>query len=159
MEKVKIVTEYTVFPNSDDLSESQRNLLQRAHQNLERSYSPYSKFKVGAALLLANGVIIDGANQENASYPMCTCAETTVLTGANVNHPGISIEMIAITVQGSKEIPLPVSPCGKCRQQLLECEGKQKENIQIILQGSSGPIYMISSAKDLLPLSFDGSVL
>lgn len=159
MEKVKIVTEYTVIANIIDLSESQRNLLQRAHQNLDRSYSPYSNFKVGAALLLANGEIIDGANQENASYPMCTCAETTVLTAANINHPGIAIELIAITVQGSKEIPFPVSPCGKCRQQLLESEGKQKSNINIILQGSTGPVYIISSAKDLLPLSFDGSVL
>lgn len=159
MGKVKIVTEFFTFAEEEDLSEIHRSLLKRAHSNTERSYSPYSNFKVGAALLLENGVIIDGANQENASYPMCTCAETTVLTAANINYPNIAIKLIAVTVKGKDKIQVPVSPCGKCRQQLLESEGKQNENINILLQGSSGPVYLINSAKDLLPLFFDGSVL
>lgn len=159
MGKIKIVTEFSVFETAEELNDIQRSLLKRAHDNTERSYSPYSNFKVGAAVLLENGVVIDGANQENASYPMCTCAETTALTSANINHPDVPVKLIAVTVKGKEEIPIPVSPCGKCRQQLLESEGKQEEKISILLQGSSGPVYLIDSAKDLLPLYFDGSVL
>jgi cytidine deaminase len=150
---------YDLYQNLDELAENQRNLLLRAQANTHKSYAPYSRFYVGAALLLEGDVTIDGANQENASFPMCTCAETTAIVNAGVNHPQLKVLKLAVTVRSHKIIENPVSPCGKCRQQILEQEFRQNSDIEIILRGEKGPIYCFPSIKMLLPFYFDGSTL
>jgi cytidine deaminase len=157
--KLQKLIEYSLFTEIGELPTEKQDLLERALLNTQRAYAPYSNFYVGAALLLENGKTIDGANQENASYPMCTCAETTALVNAAVNFPNTPVRCIAVTVRAAKPIESPVSPCGKCRQQLIEQELKQEKEIEIILRGETGPIYTFSSAKILLPFYFDGSAL
>ncbi len=159
MVKRALVFEWKEYDEISDLPEADRLLLERAGENTKKAYAPYSNFRVGACALLANGKYVDGANQENASYPMCTCAENTVLAAANISYPREAIVAIAITANTDAPISRPVSPCGKCRQQLLESESQQPTDIKIILQGSEGPIYSIESAKSLLPLFFDSSFL
>lgn len=159
MAKRELVFTWDEFEEISDLQETDRLLLERAGENTKKAYAPYSNFRVGVCALLANGKYIDGANQENASYPMCTCAENTVLAAANISYPREAIIAIAITVDTDEPVPRPVSPCGKCRQQLLESESRQPTDIRIILQGSEGPVYTIGSAKALLPLFFDSSFL
>lgn len=159
MVKRELVFKWEEYKEITDLPEAERLLLERAGENTKKAYAPYSNFRVGACALLANGKYVDGANQENASYPMCTCAENTVLAAANITYPREAIIAIAITVDTDAPITRPASPCGKCRQQLLESESQQPTDIRIILQGSEGPIYVIESAKSLLPLYFDSSFL
>ncbi len=149
-----------VFDNQSELTPEEQELLRTAADFTKYAYAPYSQFKVGAALRLDNGQIIGGANQENASFPMCICAEKAALSHFGSNYPDQKITQIAITVSSMKyALDHPVSPCGSCRQVLCEYENRQKQAIEIILQGNGGPVYKINSAKDLLPLSFDGSVL
>ena len=109
---------------------------------------------------LGNTQIIGGANQENASFPLCMCAEQVVLGNFSANHPHETIEKLAITIKSNGKLHnLPVSPCGACRQTILEYEIRQKSPIQIILQGESGPIYVIDGIRSLLPLTFEGDGL
>jgi cytidine deaminase len=157
--KIEKTISYDLYHNLEELTENQRDLLVRAQANTHKAYAPYSRFYVGAALLLDGGILIDGANQENASFPMCTCAETTALVNAGVNHPHLKVLKLAVTVRTHKTIENPVSPCGKCRQQILEQEFRQKMDIEIILRGEVGPIFCFPSVKMLLPFYFDGSSL
>ncbi len=135
-------------------------LMNEAVLALKKSYSPYSKFQVGAAALLENGEIVSGANQENGAYPMCLCAEMVVLSSISARFPGVAIKKMAITIKSAnKVIDFPVSPCGACRQTLLEFEERQKDPFQILLRGEVGAVYELESARSLLPLSFDGSMI
>lgn len=131
------------------------NLLNTAADSLKSAYVPYSHYKVGSAVLLENGVIITGSNQENMAFPSGLCAERVALFAAASNHPGITIKSIAITAQ-SQDFPVkePVSPCGACRQTLIEYETNQGKPIKIILGCESGKTIMVMSVGDLLPLSF-----
>lgn len=149
-----------IYDTTEELAAADATLLQHAKAALVKSYSPYSKFQVGAAVRLANGAILSGANQENASYPMCLCAEQVTLATAASQYPGVAIEAIAITVHsGLKDITQPASPCGACRQVLCETELRHHQPIRMILQGASGPVFILKKASDLMPLSFDGSFL
>jgi cytidine deaminase len=127
--------------NSEDLS-----LLLKAREALSYSYSPYSNFKVGAAALLRNGEIILGSNQENASFPAGICAERSAIY--NAAHQFITV------FTDDFEVSSPIAPCGVCRQVLLETELQQDQEIEIILQGSKGKTYTLSSARSLLPIYF-----
>lgn len=154
MENQEIKITYKSYENAQELSSEDIELLDKAKEALELSYSPYSRFKVGAALKLSSGEIIKGSNQENASFPAGICAERVAIY--NAKHQSNSrIESLAITVKSSDfEVNSPIAPCGVCRQVLLETEILQEKDIKILLQGSKGKVYTLSSVKDLLPLFF-----
>ena len=123
----------------------------------QHSYAPYSKFKVGAAALLANGAIVTGSNQENAAYPSGLCAERTTLFYANSQYPDQAVLTLAIAARTEQDfIDNPIPPCGACRQVILETETRYKHPVRILLYGKK-EIYLIKGIRDLLPLSFDGS--
>jgi cytidine deaminase len=148
--------EITVYEadNVKELTPADGALLQEAIKATENAYAPYSKFNVGAAVLLDNGEIIHGSNQENAAYPSGLCAERVALFYASSRYPNVAIKAIAInsTVNG-KENNDPVYPCGDCRQVLLECENRFGKPIKVIM-GSASKIQVVHSIKDLLPLCF-----
>jgi len=155
-----IQTEIKVISDRRELSIKDADLLGIAKESAKHAYAPYSRFRVGAALLLKNGHIISGNNQENAVYPAGICAERVALFYAASQFPETPIEKIAITAAGiEKEICKPVPPCGICRQALLEYETKFDEPIQVIMAGEKGEVYVAKSVSDLLPLSFNDSCL
>ncbi|MCL2291439.1 MAG: cytidine deaminase [Bacteroidetes bacterium] len=155
-----IQTEVKVFPDRSKLPAKEADLLAVASEAAKHAYAPYSHFKVGAAVLLANGHIISGNNQENAVYPSGMCAERVALFYAAAQFPETPIVKIAITAKGAKnETDRPVPPCGSCRQSLLEYEMKFGEPIEIIMAGAKGEVYIVQSVADLLPLSFSSDFL
>ncbi len=138
----------------NELNNREQKLVEESQKITQHAYAPYSGFRVGAALLLDNGVILTGSNQENAAYPSGLCAERTALFYANSQYPNRAIVLMAITAfTGENFVPF-ISPCGACRQVLLEAEMRFKNSIRILLCGTK-QIYVISSARDLLPLAFD----
>lgn len=144
-----------VFKNTKELSKKDASLLARAKGALKHSYSPYSNFKVAAAVLLANGEVVTGTNQENAAFPVGICAEGTALSAVSALYPKVAVKKIAITVKsGHQKITHPVAPCGICRQRLLEYETRFNSSIEIIMMGEEGEVYSVGSVKELLPLSF-----
>lgn len=160
MKKENKSFEYEVYASVNELSEDDKNLMNEAKKALDKSYSPYSNFKVGAAVRLKDDHILSGANMENAAYPMCICAEGVVLSSVESNFPGQEIETMAITAKsGSVTLNSPPSPCGSCRQMISEKENRQKSPIRVILHGEEGPVFIIKTIKDILPFSFDGTVL
>ena len=143
-----------------ELSAAQRELIHEAVLALEKAYAPYSNFHVGAALRLDSGEILSGANFENAAYPMCLCAERSAMATAVSTHPDSVVVAMAITVRNPvKPVDQPAAPCGACRQVLVEAEGRQSADIEILMRGETGPIYVLSNAKILLPFYFSGSFL
>lgn len=152
--------QYSVFDSPKELPKSDRLLLKHAKKALKHSWSPYSNFKVGAAVLLKNGEILEGSNQENAAYPMCLCAERTAFAAAASQFPKSAVTTIAITVKNPELlIESPAAPCGACRQVICETELKHQQLIRVILRGETGPIYVFKTGKDLLPFGFDASFL
>jgi cytidine deaminase len=160
MKKISLTTSIEVYTSINELPVNLKNLMESARKGLEKSYAPYSKFQVSAAVLLKNGKILSGANQENAAYTMCLCAERVALAAASSEYPDTPVEAIAVTVKNEiKPVNTPAAPCGACRQVLSETEDRFGNKIQVLLQGEGGEIYLLKSAKDLLPLFFDGSFL
>lgn len=151
-ETKNINVSYDVYQNISDLEEKDQCLLEKAKEAMNNAYAPYSKFKVGAAVELDNGIIITGNNQENAAYPSGLCAERTAVFYASSQYPNQKINTIAIIAQNNSVEP--VSPCGACRQALAEYEYKFKNPIRVIL-GSNGKVYILKSVESLLPLLFD----
>jgi len=153
----KQITAKIVFCALDELSETEKNLVHLAKSATSKAYAPYSNFQVGAAVLLDNGEMLTGCNQENAAFSSGICAERVVLFYANARYPEAKVLTLAIAAQNmigfSNE---PVSPCGTCRQVFLEAENRYKSNIRVLLYGTDG-IYIVESIKDLLPISFDVS--
>jgi cytidine deaminase len=133
-------------------------LAQTALAAAGQAYAPYSKFQVGAAVKLANGAIVTGNNQENAAYPSGLCAERVALFYAGAAYPGVATLAIAIAAQTEGRQIEMITPCGACRQVLLETENRSGHPIEILLCGST-QVYVISGAASLLPLSFSGSDL
>lgn len=124
------------------------------------SYAPYSRFHVGAALLLDNGKTVLGANQENAAYPSGLCAERVAVFSAGANYPGAKIVRMAITAASEqKEVTEPIPPCGACRQSIAEYELKQGQPIEIWFMGEAGKLYKSDSLKNLLPFMFGSEYL
>ncbi len=156
----KILTIYQVYDDIEKLKPAYKELLSKAKANTLKSYAPYSNFFVGAALLLDDGHIIDGANHENAAYPMCLCAEQVAIANFHIYRTDQKINAIAITAKtNDKQINMPIPPCGACRQILLEVAVKLHNDFEVILQGETGPIYVIPSVKSLLPIQFDSGHL
>lgn len=140
--------------DENELAESDRKLIAAAQDATQHAYAPYSNFFVGAAVLLADGRVIQGANQENAAFPSGMCAERSAIFAAQSAYPSLAIEAIAIAARNSKGfVSAPVPPCGACRQVMLEIENRYGKAMRILLYGTSC-IYQIDSAKTLLPLSF-----
>lgn len=149
--------EFEVYDSAEQLKEEDASLLKRAKEATELAYAPYSQFKVGAIAKLINGETVIGTNQENASFPVGICAERVLLSSAAILYPNTAIETIAISYNNIKGQSVhPISPCGICRQSLLEYELRVKQPIRLILGGLSGKVYVISQASALLPLSFTG---
>jgi cytidine deaminase len=160
MKKVEIKTQITVFDAIDELSDSAKNLMEKAIIAKQNAYAPYSKFKVGAALLLEDGTIVTGNNQENAAYPSGMCAERVAIWKASSDFPNLKILKLAISASSSSQIlKEPVAPCGGCRQTLSEYELKQKDKIETYFMGEIGKIIMTDSLLNLLPIAFDKSFL
>lgn len=154
MKDFKIVTTVKVFKDQD-LPEEYKAVVDAAKEATMRSYAPYSKFRVGAAILLANGEIISGSNQENVAYPSGTCAERTACFYAHAAYPDQKFKAIAIAARDTdgEFCQKPISPCGACRQALLEYETIAGESVKVLLAGKD-EIYMIDSISSLLPLAF-----
>ena len=160
MKEITISTKIKVYESAKELPVEYQNLLESARAARNQAYAPYSNFRVGAAALLDNGAVVQGANLENAAYSMCICAERTALGNAAMQHPGAAVRAIAVTVQSDKTaIAQPASPCGACRQVISETEDRQKKNMIVILQGSEGEVYWLDSGKALLPIGFHGGFL
>lgn len=138
----------------DELSPRDRELVQAALEATENAYARYSCFYVGAALRLENGKVVIGANQENAAFPSGLCAERTAVFAAQANYPDSPIEALAVAGRNENGVlPNPITPCGACRQVILEIEDRYKKPVKILLYGTK-KIYCVRSVKDLLPLSF-----
>lgn len=160
MRKKKIAFELLVFDSLDKLSSPDRELMQRAIDAREDAYAPYSNFKVGAAVLLDNGKVVVGNNQENASYPSGLCAERVAVFQAGAIYPGVAITHIAISAASEiHKVDRPAAPCGNCRQAMVEYEQKQHTPIQILMMGETGEVYKCSAITDILPLAFGSSNL
>lgn len=142
---------YESFPDWEALQPEDRRLLQEALASAGKAYAPYSKFTVGACVRLEDGTLVRGNNQENASYPQGLCAERVALFAASALYPGKRITGIALAGPSS---PTPLSPCGGCRQVLLEYEQKQQSPIPVIMGSAGGPALRIAQASDLLPFCF-----
>lgn len=146
---------FKVYRSISDLNDTQQLLVKTAMEHTEFSYSPYSNFSVGAGILLINGEIMGGSNQENASYPLCLCAERTALAAAASIHPGVAVKSVAVTAYAKNDfVESPVSPCGACRQVISEYSHRFKSDIEIILYSKS-QIIVFQSIDELLPLSFN----
>ena len=160
MKDIKIESILTVFDNLKELPKEIIALMQKAIEAREKAYAPYSKFHVGAAILLDNGEVITGSNQENASYPSGLCAERTAVYYAGAKYPKAKMLKMAITAASqNQKTESPIPPCGACRQALAEYEVKQKEPIEIYFMGETGKVVKSESLANLLPLVFDKSVL
>ncbi|MDZ4148162.1 MAG: cytidine deaminase [Flavobacteriaceae bacterium] len=160
MKKIKISTDFDVYQSLHDLPSDEFELMQQAIEARKQAYAPYSKFSVGAAILLANGEVITGSNQENAAYPSGLCAERVAIFYAGAKYPDVQILKIAISATATQErTVLPIPPCGACRQSIMEYEFKQKFPIEIIFMGASGNVAKSASMANLLPLGFDNSYL
>lgn len=147
--------DYEVYADASALKKEDASLLNQAREVTGQAYAPYSAFKVGAVARLANGSLVIGTNQENASFPVGICAERVLLSAAATLHPGVAIESIAISYDNTKgKSNHPISPCGICRQSLHEYEIRVKSPIRLILAGLEGKVYVIPQAGSLLPLSF-----
>lgn len=139
------------------LPADEQALMLLAREMTQDAYAPYSAFYVGAAILLENGVIVKGSNQENGAYPSGLCAERVAAFAASANHPGVAMQKIAVSARSNRlAVKDPVSPCGACRQVLLEYESLQQKPLKMLMGKENGKIIVIEKISDLLPLSFSG---
>ncbi|MDE3235385.1 MAG: cytidine deaminase [Bacteroidota bacterium] len=160
MKQEQLNIEFEVYDSAEQLNRQDAALLAEARAVTDTAYAPYSHFSVGAAALLNNGEMVKGTNQENSSYPVGICAERSLLASSAVLHPGVGIHTMAVSYHNHNEGTLsnkPISPCGMCRQALLEHELRYKQPIRLILGGQTGKIYIIKQANMLLPLAFSSS--
>lgn len=155
MKENKFEFSYDVYKDISELDEKDAWLLNEARAITEQAYAPYSNFHVGAVAMLSNGEVVAGTNQENASYPVGICAERVLLGNAATLYPGVSIETLAISYNSDEvKSDHPISPCGMCRQAILEYETRLKKPIRLILGGMEGEIQIIKTASLLLPFAF-----
>ncbi len=146
---------FEVYDSSNELSAKDAELLTKAREVTVDAYAPYSNFHVAAAASLVNGEVVTGTNQENASYPVGICAERALLSASSSLFPNVAIETMAVTydnINGKSD--RPVSPCGMCRQALVEHESRVHHPIRLILSGKEGKVYVIEKASMLLPFTF-----
>ena len=160
MKKVKIESTLYVYESLEELPEIVQDLMSKAAEARNKAYAPYSKFNVGAALLLDNNEIVIGSNQENASYPSGLCAERTAIYYKGAKYPEAKIVKMAIMAGSKNNVTTkPIPPCGACRQAMVEYEINQETPIEIYFMGETGKVVKSNSVKNLLPLVFDKTVL
>ena len=155
MKKLTVNTSFSVYDSIDELDDSTKELMLKAIEIRKQAYAPYSKFKVGAAILLDNGKVVLGSNQESAAYPSGLCAERVAIFQAGSLYP--NVKMLKIAISATSELnptKRPTPPCGSCRQSISEYEQKQETPIEIYFMGETGEIYKSDSLENLLPLSF-----
>lgn len=159
MEKLTLQIPYTVC-QPDELSAEDRALVEMARQACNTSYVPYSHFRVGAAVRLTDGTTVCGSNQENAAYPSGTCAERCTMFYANARHPESAPTAIAIAARtdGGPFTETPITPCGACRQVLIETQHRYGGPLRVLLYGARHTI-VLESVSDLLPFQFDANAL
>lgn len=147
--------EYELFTSVIDLNKEQQKLIIEADKAMKNAYAPYSKFKVGAALLLDDGTYVLGSNQENKAYPSGLCAERVALFSVGAQQPERKVKKIAIVGEGAllgKDSIL--TPCGSCRQVMSEFAGNQKENFEILMKNHDGSVLVFDGIDKLLPFTF-----
>ena len=155
IKKQQFVCPYTVYDHADELNADDAELMRKAHEAARNAYAPYSNFHVGAAVRLANGVIVLGNNIENAAYPSGLCAERVAMFAAMAQYPGVPIQALAVTAwSATKPIEEPVAPCGACRQVMVEVEQASKCPLRILCQGDTGPIMVFDGVESLMPFIF-----
>lgn len=160
MKKIEIQCSLEEFENTEELPANDKELLLEATASMNKAYAPYSHFHVGAAIMLENGVILRGNNQENASYPIGLCAERVAIFAAGANYPGVKINALAITANSDLfHVNKPITPCGACRQAIAEYEHRYQQNIRIIMTGESGKVLVADSIGNLLPYQFNADDL
>jgi len=160
MKKIDVVAIATIYEDVSELPSDVQILMNKAVEARNQAYAPYSKFKVGAALLLENNQVILGSNQENAAYPSGMCAERVAIWKAGSDYPGVKVKQLVITASSTNtKVDRPVGPCGACRQTLSEYEINQKEPIEIYFMGEVGKVVKTASLLSLLPFSFDSTYL
>ena len=155
MKKIQINTTFTAFDSIDSLDNQTKELMHKAVEVRKQAYAPYSKFRVGAAILLENGKVVIGNNQESAAYPSGLCAERVAIFQAGRLYP--NTKMLKIVISATSDIhptQRPTPPCGACRQSISEYEQKQDIPIEIYFMGETGEVYKSDSLENLLPLSF-----
>lgn len=154
----KVVSYHSTLETYDspsDLSEGQQMLISKAQESLNSSYSPYSGFAVGTCILLDDGTLVQGSNQENIAFPSGLCAERVALFSIGANYPDHTIISMAIVAKSEHgAVPDPVTPCGACRQVMIEIEGRQEQPIEVIMAGDSGTIWISKSVENLIPFYF-----
>ncbi len=151
---------YRVYDDISELNDQDARLLKEAREVTKEAYAPYSNFKVGAVAVLENGEKVTGTNQENASFPVGICAERVLLGTVATLHPQVPIDTIALSYKSdSQENDHPISPCGMCRQALVEYETRVNKPIRLILSGQKGKVFVIETASMLLPLAFTNKEL
>ena len=160
IKKLDLISSFEVYDSENQLPASDKNLLETAKKALTAAYAPYSNFFVGAAVLLENGQIVIGNNQENAAYPSGLCAERVAIYHAGAQYPGVPVKAIAVSCKAQNQvINDPVTPCGACRQAIAEYENRYEQKIRIIMAGQSGNVYVTDSIESLLPLMFNRKYL
>ncbi|WP_367773425.1 cytidine deaminase [Flavobacterium sp. WC2421] len=160
MKEITITSHFSVYNSTLELPIEVQNLMEQAISTRKNAYAPYSKFRVGTALLLDNGKIVLGSNQENAAYPSGLCAERVAIFQAGAIYPNAKITKMAITAASdTNKTTEPIPPCGACRQSIAEYEIRQESQIEIYFMGETGEVYKSESLKNLLPLLFNKNVL
>ncbi|WP_310586066.1 cytidine deaminase family protein [Telluribacter humicola] len=175
MNKVQLNICLTSYPTESELPEAEQQLMEAARQATRKSYAPYSNFHVGAAVLLEDGTVFTAGNQENAAFPSGSCAEQSVIYWVGANYPDKQIQSIAVVARPGEARPglagpgvaqpsqqeeyKPVSPCGACRQSLLEYEHRQKQPIRLLMMRPDGGVIVSESISNLLPVKFDADDL
>ena len=155
MKTVKLAINYEEYSSLEEMDPKDQDLVREAIKAQKNSYAPYSKFNVGAALLLEDGTVVRGCNQENVAYPSGLCAERTAMFAANANHPGKVMDTIAIAGGSNYQITVsPVSPCGACRQVMAEYQKLGGRPMKVILYGTE-KIRKFAKVDDILPFIFD----
>lgn len=160
MKEITLATTFSVFDSKDELPADVMALMDEAIAIRKKAYAPYSRFRVGAALMLDNGKTVLGSNQENAAYPSGLCAERVAVFQTGAVYPEAKILKMAISAASdSNATTSPIPPCGACRQSIAEYEFKQEADIEIYFMGETGKVYKSDSLKNLLPFTFDKNFL
>ena len=156
-EKLQHIVSVDVYATAKQLPADEQTLLKQATKIMLAAYAPYSNFKVGAAVLLENGKIITGNNQENAAYPSGMCAERVAIFYAGAQYPDVAIKTIAVTCEAEAE--QPVTPCGACRQAIAEYEQRHNKKIKLIMATPTGKVFSTNGIETLLPFMFSSKYL
>ncbi len=157
MNKKSLNIEYLEYDSVADMNSEEVDLINEADANLNNAYAPYSKFKVSAVCKMDDGRIVKGTNQENGAYPSGLCAERVAIFAAKSQFPNKKVAKIVVTTEETTHSP--ISPCGACRQVLMEYELLQNQSIELIMKSGESKIWKFKSVNDILPFAFDGEFL